>query len=1140
MSSSQDLTDRRSRLSADQLQRLRERMAGAGGTAGRPAAAAASRIPRGTSDAAPATAAQRGQWFLWRMDPANTAYHVGGGLGFNGALDVQALRSAFAQVVGRHDALRTVLRADANEQLHQHLQPAMASTSGLPCIDLVAVPQAERDAAHQQAVHQVCTAAFDLAQGPLLRAALLRLQPQTHHLLLCLHHAISDAWSVELFLSELATAYAAAVRGQVPQWKDPEIRFLDFARWQHQWQDGAEGQGQLRYWREHLGEDHTPLQLPTDPVRDLSPDGAPAALVVDLPEPLISGLREQARQHQATLFMCLATALHALLFRHTGQSRIRTGLPVANRQRSETAGVVGFLINTVVLQSDVHARMPLRALLQQVQGAALGALANQELPFERVVEALKPPRQGGATPLFQVLFNHLRVDPQAQTEWPGLTVDRIDFGERQAPYVLTLETVEGADGRVQARFRYASHRFEAATIARLAGHYQALLTALVETPAVAVGDVVLLSASETAQLDAWARRGTCPSEVALHHRFEAHARHQPEATALVLGEERLSYGQLNRAANRLAHRLIRQGVGPESRVGLAVQRSFEMVVGMLAILKAGAAYVPLDPAYPADRLAYMVQDSGMALVLTDGDVDVMTAVWAGPTASGDLPLRPGSVQQVSVRDLTLADELDTDPALPASADQLAYVIYTSGSTGRPKGAQLTHRNVVRLLDASAQRFDFGPKDVWTLFHSYAFDFSVWELFGALCWGGRVVIVPHLVSRSPRDFLALLKAQRVTVLNQTPSAFKQLMHVAVQEGSGVAPEDLALRHVIFGGEALEPRSLQPWVQRFGLARPALINMYGITETTVHVTWRRLEAADLEDGGSPIGQALPDLGLRILDSELQPVPIGVPGELHVTGAGLARGYLRRPALTAARFVADPDDAGGGRMYRTGDLARWRADGEIEYLGRIDEQVKIRGFRIELGEIEAQLLAQSGVREAAVLVDQAPAGARLVAFVVPQSGQAVSVDALRHGLAGVLPEHMVPAALQVLERLPLNANGKLDRRALPMPQAGVAPGGEPPQGPVETALAGIWAEVLGIVPPGLVSREADFFELGGHSLAVVQVQARAEAHLGVRLALRRFFELRTVAAQATALAALQPAAAGELDEMDRLMASLEMLES
>nr|WP_252980619.1 non-ribosomal peptide synthetase [Delftia acidovorans] len=562
---------------------------------------------------------------------------------------------------------------------------------------------------------------------------------------------------------------------------------------------------------------------------------------------------------------------------------------------------------------------------------------------------------------------------------------------------------------------------------------------------------------------------------------------RPGAKALVFEAQSLSYGELNAQANRLAHRLIALGVRPESRVGIVMSRSVEMVVGLLAILKAGGAYVPLDPDYPADRLAHMVEDSGIALVLTQAAVRTRI-----PSAD--------RLQILEVDTLDLSAESDADPQVQVSVDSLAYVIYTSGSTGRPKGAQLSHRNVARLLDATEAWFGFGPDDVWTLFHSYAFDFSVWEIFGALCTGGRLVVVPYWVSRSPQDFLALLRAERVTVLNQTPSAFGQLVHAVEHDEEGGS--GLALRKVIFGGEALEPESLRPWFDRFGDQSPQLINMYGITETTVHVTYREITKTDLDGGRSPVGTAIPDLGLYVLDGSLNLLPQGVAGELFVAGAGLARGYLNRQGLSAERFIANPFTDDGSRLYRTGDLVRWNAQGELEYLGRVDQQVKIRGFRIELGEVQAQLLAQPEVREAVVLASQGPGGARLVAYV--SLNEEVEDGLLKERLGQGLPDYMVPSAIVVLDALPLTANGKVDRKALPEPELAGAQAYEAPQGDVEAMLAGIWEEVLEL---DRVGRSDNFFMLGGDSILSLQIVSRTY-RAGWRITPRQLFERQTVA--------------------------------
>ncbi|MEQ0848273.1 amino acid adenylation domain-containing protein, partial [Pseudomonas aeruginosa] len=565
--------------------------------------------------------------------------------------------------------------------------------------------------------------------------------------------------------------------------------------------------------------------------------------------------------------------------------------------------------------------------------------------------------------------------------------------------------------------------FDASTVERLAGHWRNLLRGIVANPRQRLGELPLLDAPERRQtLSEWnpAQR-ECAVQGTLQQRFEEQARQRPQAVALILDEQRLSYGELNARANRLAHCLIARGVGADVPVGLALERSLDMLVGLLAILKAGGAYLPLDPAAPEERLAHILDDSGVRLLLTQGHL------------LEHLPRQAG-VEVLAIDGLVLDGYAESDPLTTLSADNLAYVIYTSGSTGKPKGTLLTHRNALRLFSATEAWFGFDERDVWTLFHSYAFDFSVWEIFGALLYGGRLVIVPQWVSRSPEDFYRLLCREGVTVLNQTPSAFKQLMAVACS--ADMATQQPALRYVIFGGEALDLQSLRPWFQRFGDRQPQLVNMYGITETTVHVTYRPVSEADLEGGlVSPIGGTIPDLSWYILDRDLNPVPRGAVGELYIGRAGLARGYLRRPGLSATRFVPNPFPGGAGeRLYRTGDLARFQADGNIEYIGRIDHQVKVRGFRIELGEIEAALAGLAGVRDAVVLAHDGVGGTQLVGYVVADSAEDAERlrESLRESLKRHLPDYMVPAHLMLLERMPLTVNGKLDRQALPQPDA------------------------------------------------------------------------------------------------------------
>ncbi|MGJ7611900.1 MULTISPECIES: amino acid adenylation domain-containing protein [unclassified Variovorax] len=1065
--------------------------------------------------------AQLRQWFLWQLDPSSTAYHISGALKLVGPLDESAVRASFDALVQRHASLRTVFRADAQGLAEQVVQEAVPLE--LATLDLAAWrTEAEREVRSREEALRLSHTPFDLAAGPLLRVGLIRLAADQHLLVVVMHHIVSDGWSMQVLVDEFVAHYRARVQGAAVVLPPLPIQYTDYAAWQRDWLEAGERDRQLAYWTHHIGTEQPVLQLPTDHARKA--DGRYSAVRhgFELPGDLVQRLQRRLQGQGATLFMGLLAGFQVLLSRYTGEPDIRVGVPVANRHRAETEGVIGFFVNTQVLRNVLDGRESLARVLARAKDAALGAQAHQDLPFEQLVEALQPERSLGASPLFQVMFNHQRGGLQALHRLPGLTLTACDLDAQAAQFELTLETSEGDDGRVTASWRYAAELFAPQTIARMAGHYLAVLAALADCPGQAVGDVVLLPQAERAQLAAWgaptqaaeatAAAGTPETAEPIHRLIERQAQARPDAVALVFGAQTLGYGELNAQANRLAHRLIALGVRPETRVGLAVERSLEMVVGILAILKAGGAYVPLDPDYPADRLAFMVADSGIALLLTQAHLQAPAI---------------GGLQVLPLDTLDLSAEPVTNPEVGLHADSLAYVIYTSGSTGRPKGAQLCHRNVSRLLGATDAWFGFGPDDVWTLFHSYAFDFSVWEIFGALCTGGKLVIVPFWVSRSPEDFLQLLRTQRVTVLNQTPSAFGQLAGLPPSHQVG-----LALRTVIFGGEALDPQRLRGWIERHGDDSPRLFNMYGITETTVHVTCRRITAADLVQARSPVGIAIPDLGLRVLDGQLNPMPLGAAGELYVSGAGLARGYLNRAGLTAERFIAAED---GARLYRTGDLVKWNQEGQLAYLGRIDHQVKVRGFRIELGDIEAALLAQPEVRDAVALASEGPGGTRLVGYVAPQGDRAIDAAALRERLGELLPEHMVPSVLVVLGALPLTPNGKVDRKALPAPEFLPGNAYEAPRGEAEEKLAAVWAEVLGVERVG---RDDNFFELGGHSLLSTRLVARLHAAMPGGLTVRDVFQYPTLAAMAERMAAAlrDSPAAQALSEIDSLLDSME----
>ncbi|MBV6286777.1 amino acid adenylation domain-containing protein, partial [Pseudomonas sp. MAFF 301350] len=1042
--------------------------------------------------------AQERQWFLWQLDPSSAAYHLSSALSLDGNLDMAALERSFDTLLQRHEALRTTFVQHDEQTLQQiadHLPFSLGRATLTACADAPA-----REAAIKAFVEAQTRTLFDLQHGPLVRATLLQAGEGRHVLVIVQHHIVSDGWSMQIMVDELLRFYAAYSQGQQPALAPLKIQYADYALWQRQWMEAGERDRQLAYWTAQLGGEQPVLELPLDRARPAEQSFKGAQLGIHLPNALGAGLKRLAQAEGVTLFMLLLASFQTLLHRYSGQADIRVGVPVANRNRVETEGLIGFFVNTQILKAEFDGTLSVRQLLQQVRTRVLGAQDHQDLPFEQLVDALQPERNLSHNALFQVMYNHQgeAQGNSASGQLPGLTLAPLHWDNPTAQFDLTLNTYDNPEG-LDAALTYATDLFDASTAERLGRHWVNLLQAMVADPAQRIADLALQDAAEQqASLRQWnADPVAFPSTDCLHHLIERQVERAPEAIALSLGTTHLSYAELNRRANRLAHRLIEQGVGPDVRVGLAAERSLEMVIGLLAILKAGGAYVPLDPAYPAERLAYMIEDSGIDLLLTQAHL------------LAQLPL-PAGVQPLLL-DEAVGTCSEANPDVALDPANLAYVIYTSGSTGKPKGTLLAHHNVLRLFAATEHWFNFGPSDVWSLFHSYAFDFSVWELFGALLHGGRLVVVPYDVSRSPQDFHALLVNEGVTVLNQTPSAFKQLMQVACSaEHAGTRN---ALRHVVFGGEALEVKSLRPWFERFGDQQPRLINMYGITETTVHVTYRPISLADLGgEASSPIGEVIPDLSWYLLDAALNPVAKGCIGELYVGQAGLARGYLNRGDLTATRFIPDPFGAAGERLYRTGDLARYRADGVIEYIGRIDHQVKIRGFRIELGEIEARLLALPQVREAVVLAQAGSNGAQLVGYVVahgPTGSEAELRDTLKARLRDDLPEHMVPAHLLFLEHLPLTTNGKLDRKALPQPDASVLQHAYvAPQSEMEQHLAQIWQDVLKLQQVGLTD---NFFELGGDSIISIQVVSRAR-QAGIRISPKDLFQHQTVQSLAT----------------------------
>ncbi|MGU1426997.1 non-ribosomal peptide synthase/polyketide synthase [Pseudomonas aeruginosa] len=1059
-------------------------------------------IPAGVSSAERdrLSYAQQRMWFLWHLEPQSGAYNLPSAVRLNGPLDRQALERAFASLVQRHETLRTVFPRGADDSLAQAplqrpLEVAFEDCSGLP--------EAEQEARLREEAQRESLQPFDLCEGPLLRVRLIRLGEERHVLLLTLHHIVSDGWSMNVLIEEFSRFYSAYATGAEPGLPALPIQYADYALWQRSWLEAGEQERQLEYWRGKLGERHPVLELPTDHPRPAVPSYRGSRYEFSIEPALAEALRGTARRQGLTLFMLLLGGFNILLQRYSGQTDLRVGVPIANRNRAEVEGLIGLFVNTQVLRSVFDGRTSVATLLAGLKDTVLGAQAHQDLPFERLVEAFKVERSLSHSPLFQVMYNHqpLVADIEALDSVAGLSFGQLDWKSRTTQFDLSLDTYEKG-GRLYAALTYATDLFEARTVERMARHWQNLLRGMLENPQASVDSLPMLDAEERGQLlEGWnATAAEYPLQRGVHRLFEEQVERTPTAPALAFGEERLDYAELNRRANRLAHALIERGIGADRLVGVAMERSIEMVVALMAILKAGGAYVPVDPEYPEERQAYMLEDSGVELLLSQSHLK--------------LPLAQG-VQRIDLdqADAWLENHAENNPGIELNGENLAYVIYTSGSTGKPKGAGNRHSALSNRLCWMQQAYGLGVGDTVLQKTPFSFDVSVWEFFWPLMSGARLVVAAPGDHRDPAKLVALINREGVDTLHFVPSMLQAFLQ----------DEDVAsctsLKRIVCSGEALPADAQQQVFAK--LPQAGLYNLYGPTEAAIDVThWTCMEEGK---DAVPIGRPIANLACYILDGNLEPVPVGVLGELYLAGRGLARGYHQRPGLTAERFVASPFVA-GERMYRTGDLARYRADGVIEYAGRIDHQVKLRGLRIELGEIEARLLEHPWVREAAVL---AVDGRQLVGYVVLESESGDWREALAAHLATSLPEYMVPAQWLALERMPLSPNGKLDRKALPAPEVSVAQAGySAPRNAVERTLAEIWQDLLGVERVGL---DDNFFSLGGDSIVSIQVVSRAR-QAGLQLSPRDLFQHQNIrslalAAKAGAATAEQGPASGEV---------------
>ena len=1043
-------------------------------------------LPR--REALPQSLAQNRLWITWQLDPHSSAYNIPGALRLRGELDENAVRVSFQHLIERHEALRTRFFEHDGVALQQ---VDAAAEFNLQVIDISHLPVTEREARALQIREDEARTQFDLEKGPLWWVTLVRLDEQDHQLLVTMHHIIADGWSLNVLIDEFSRIYAAASQGQTATLGALETHYADYASWQRQWLGQGEGERQLAYWKAHLGDEHPTLNLATDHPRSAQHLRRAARHGVKLDRALSNAIRQTALAHQSTSYMLLLAAFQSLLHRYSGQREIRIGVPNANRPRLETQGLIGFFINTQVMRAEVDSRQPFVELLAQTRDAALGAQAHQDLPFEQLLQACPQAREQG---LFQVMFNHQQRDLSALRRLPGLLVEELPWHSREAKFDLQLHSEEDQKGRLSLSFDYASELFDASTLERLAEHYCNLLRAVCQQPGTAIGDLPLMTSSEQAQLAQWSGAPRAPATQWLPDQLNEQARLTPERTALIWESGSLDFAQLHTQANRLAHYLRDKGVGPDVRVAIAAERSPQLLIGLLAIIKAGGAYVPLDPDYPAERLAYMLADSAVGLLLTQtGMLD-------------RLPATEG-VSVIAMDTLHLESWPSHAPGLHLQGDNLAYVIYTSGSTGQPKGVGNTHAALAERLQWMQDTYRLDQTDVLMQKAPISFDVSVWECFWPLVTGARLLIAAPGEHRDPHRIARLVQQFGVTTLHFVPP----LLSLFIDEP--LSAECTSLRQVFSGGEALAPELRDRVLAQ--LPAVQLHNRYGPTETAINVTHWHCTRADGER--SPIGRPLGNVLCRVLDSELNALPAGVPGELCISGLGLARGYLGRAALTAERFVVDPLGQPGARLYRTGDRARWTADGVLEYLGRLDQQVKLRGFRVEPQEIEARLLAQEGVAQAAVLVRDTVAGAQLIGYYTatpdaePHDGHNTRLLA---ALAAELPEYMVPAQLMRLDAMPLSPSGKLDRRALPEPLWQVCEHVEPVTA-LQQQLAGIWHQVLG---HGQIGLRDDFFALGGHSLLATQIISRTRQACDVELPLRALFENSELGAFAEQVRLLQ----------------------